>query len=229
MATGDGMAEPAASAQSGAAPVPGGTGSRGADRLRARHAGLRPPGSPGPSPKAGAPIPRGARGSYRDKWQSDAERAVFEAEHGKAELFNEQNSGRLMRSAFTIPAVWTGYPGWLLKPDEERELTGSAVVALNECVTVHPKWIALSLFGLSLSGLVVSKMLDQLAWRQAQAVRGGPHPKPESKKTEAPSAPPSPGPTEERKADAQAGAAPPASGFSPFGPTAAPPAAKVAE
>lgn len=72
-------------------------------------------------------------------------------------LFNEENTGRLVAIPFTLAAIATDWDRWRLEPHEQRELAATGSATLNEFVRIDPKWIALSLFSMSLAGVALSK------------------------------------------------------------------------
>ena len=82
-------------------------------------------------------------------------------------IFTPANTGRLLRVPFTVAAVRTHCAVWLLSPEEEAELTASAVPFLNEWVAIDPKYAALFMFSWSLGSIALGKAMGYSAWTHA--------------------------------------------------------------
>ncbi len=74
-------------------------------------------------------------------------------------LFNEANTARLVRMPFAIAAIRTHCADLALDDKQEKELSVSGAVVLNEWVSVDPKYVALCLFAISLAGVAFEKVL----------------------------------------------------------------------
>ncbi len=86
-------------------------------------------------------------------------------------LFTEENTGRLVSLPFTLAAVATDYDDWRLDDKEQKELAVTGSVALNEWVRVDPKWVALSLFALSMVGMATAKAIGYQGEMRARQIR----------------------------------------------------------
>jgi hypothetical protein len=66
-----------------------------------------------------------------------------------------------------MAAVATDCASWELSDKEAAALAAPGSAALNEFVTVQPKWVALALFGLSAAGIVAEKWARYAVFQRA--------------------------------------------------------------
>lgn len=147
------------------------TPSGGASALLEAHKETATGGQPGSGPRKRGRHPRGCACGNCKQSGGGSPQASPPVSSPVPSLFNEENTGRLVALPFTMAAIATDYDGWRLDAREQKELSASGSVALNEWVRVEPKWVALSLFSLSLIGVAVSKAIGYQAEKRARDIK----------------------------------------------------------
>lgn len=82
----------------------------------------------------------------------------------RVELFNKENTARIVRMPFAVAAIRTTCADLALDDKQEAELATTGAVVLNEWVAVDPRYVALVLFAISISGVVFEKVLVYSMW-----------------------------------------------------------------
>lgn len=108
-------------------------------------------------------------------------------------LFTEESAARLVRIPFRVAAIRTDFDGWDLDDRETAEIAPAAAAVLNESVKVNPKWVAMTLLGISLAGIVAEKSARWAGERKVRKAAGEPE-------TTRPTAPPPPQTTSQAQA-----------------------------
>lgn len=83
----------------------------------------------------------------------------------KVDLFNAENSSRIVALPFKLAALRTDDPNFELSPAEATELGASFAVCANEWLPIAPAYVSLVLFSVSLVGIVSTKLAVHSAWK----------------------------------------------------------------
>jgi len=74
-------------------------------------------------------------------------------------LFTPENVRPLVSLPFDLALVKTGFTGFALTPSEAATLSATGSVALNQWVTIDPRYVAVLLFSLSLISITSQKVV----------------------------------------------------------------------
>lgn len=100
--------------------------------------------------------PGSKRGHYNKGPQHSPSPAVVAP---PADLFTPENVRALVSLPFNLAFIKTGFEGFTLSEGEAATLGATGSVALNQWVTIDPKYVALMLFSMSLISISSQKML----------------------------------------------------------------------
>lgn len=100
-----------------------------------------------------------------------------------------------------MAAVATDCASWQLDDKEAAALASPACAALNETVTVAPKWVAISMFAFSLAGVLADKWARYEVFKRVVA-REGVEPQPHERAAQAAEQTVGPGPSQPAAAGA---------------------------
>jgi len=122
-----------------------------------------PSGFKGLAEKRRGVKPGTKRGSYNKGTPHTASAPMVSA---PVELFTPENVRPLVSLPFNLAFIKTGFTGFTLSPGEEATLGATGAVALNQWVTIDPKYVAVMLFSMSLISIASQKFV---LFSQAQA------------------------------------------------------------